>query len=68
MDKQKTDRLNALAAAARERELSAEEQAERETLRQEYREAFRASLRQTLEHTVIEQPDGTKTPLQKKKP
>lgn len=59
-------RLNALAAASRERALTAEEQAEQKRLREEYRLAFRQAFRGVLENTFVQQPDGTRVKLQRK--
>lgn len=60
MDQKKIDRINELARAAKERELTAEEQAERAVLRREYIDAYVGNLRATLDNTVIVRPDGTK--------
>ena len=43
----------------------AEEQA---ILRREYLDGFRANMEDILKNTVIQRPDGTKAPLQKKRP
>ena len=56
-------RINALAKKAREEGLTPEETAEQKQLREEYLAEFRANFRSVLEHTVIEDPDGTRTPL-----
>lgn len=60
MDKANIDRINALSALARERELTAEEQTERQRCRQEYLKAFRAQMRVQLDSTVVEYPDGSR--------
>ena len=63
MEKEKQLRINALAKKAREEGLTPEETAEQKQLREEYLAEFRANVRSVLEHTVIEDPDGTRTPL-----
>ncbi len=60
MDQKKIDRINELARAAKERELTEEEQQERAVLRREYIDAYVGNLRATLDNTVIVRPDGTK--------
>lgn len=61
------DRINALARKAKSPEgLTEEEQAERAALRAKYVAAFRESLVAQLEHTVIQEPDGTRHKLGKK--
>lgn len=63
------DRINELAHKAKTPEgLTPEELSERAMLRRAYIEAMKASLTGQLEHTVIQYPDGTRKPLQKKKP
>ena len=63
MEKVKIERINELARLSRERELTAEEKQEQQALRQEYVTEFRAQFRSTLENTVIQDPDGKRTPL-----
>ena len=63
MNKEKQLRINALAKKQREEGLSPAEAAEQKQLREEYLAEFRANLRATLENTVIEDPDGKRTPL-----
>lgn len=63
MEKANLDRINALTAIARERELTAEEQEERRVRREAYIKAFRAQMRAQLDNTVVEYPDGTRKPL-----
>ena len=65
MEKEKLDRINFLARKSKETELSPEEKAEQATLRGEYLAESRMSLGSMLDHTVIQQPDGTKIPLKK---
>ena len=66
MDQKKIDRINELARAAKERELTAEEQAERAVLRREYIDAYVGNLRATLDNTVIVRPDGTREKVKPK--
>ena len=67
MEQKKLDRINALTALSRERELSAEEKDEREALRKEYIAEWRASTTAVLENTRIVTPDGKKHPLPKRR-
>lgn len=67
MEQKKLDRINALTALSRERELTAEEKAEREALRKEYIAEWRESTISVLENTRIVTPDGKKYPLPKRK-
>ncbi len=68
MEKEKINRINELAHKAKTTGLSDEEKAEREALRREYIEAFRAGARATLESVLIQEEDGTLTPLKKRDP
>lgn len=65
MEKEKIDRINALAKKAKIIALTEEEKAEQYQLRQEYLQEIRASFGSMLAHTVIEYPDGTRKPLKK---
>ena len=67
MEKAKVDRINELARLSKERALTEAELHEQRTLREEYLRDFRASFSNQLAHTVIEYPDGTRKPLEKKK-
>ena len=60
-------RINELAALAKERELTPEEQEERQQLRKQYLAEFRAQMRQTLDNTYIQYPDNTWVKLERKK-
>ena len=61
------DRINALARKAKTPEgLTTSERAEQMELRRRYVEAVRENLTAQLDHTVIQYPDGTKTPLKPK--
>lgn len=66
MEQAKIDRINALARKAREEGLTTAEEAERAALRAEYVAAVRKSLEQQLDHTLIQEPDGTRHRLPKK--
>ena len=67
MEQAKIDRINELAKKAQTPEgLTEAETAERAALRSDYVAAFKASLVAQLDNTVIQRPDGTKTPLKKK--
>ena len=64
---QDIDRINALARKSRTPEgLTQTERAEQMELRRRYVEAVRANLTAQLDHTVIQEPDGTKRPLKPK--
>lgn len=63
MERANIERINALTAISRQRDLTAEEQVERQQLRMAYLKAFRSQMRQQLDNTVIEYPDGTRKPL-----
>lgn len=60
-------RINALARKAKGPEgLTEAEKAEQAELRRRYVAAVRENLTAQLDHTVIQRPDGTKTPLKPK--
>ena len=63
MEKRNIERISALTRISRERELTPAEQAERKRLRENYLKAFRSQFRAQLESTVVEYPDGSRTPL-----
>lgn len=65
MEKEKLDRINFLARKSKVTELSPEEKEEQGMLRGEYLAEIRMSFGSMLDHTVIQQPDGTKVPLKK---
>ena len=60
-------RINELAHIVKERDLTPEEEAERAVLRREYIDAFKGNLAAQLESIKIQNPDGTLTPVKKKK-
>ena len=66
MENSKLNRINELAALAKERELTEEEKAERDALRKEYIAEWRRGAEQVLENTYIIGPDGVKRKLEKK--
>lgn len=59
-------RINELAAAAKMRELTAEETEERGRLRRIYIDSVKANLVGQLENTYIVYPDGTKKKVEHK--
>lgn len=68
MEKWKIDRINELARKKKTVGLTDAELAEQAALRREYLDGFRANMEDILKNTVIQRPDGSKTPLQKKRP
>ena len=66
MENSKLNRINELAALAKERELTEEEKAERDALRKEYIAEWRRGAEQVLENTNVIGPDGVKRKLEKK--
>ena len=68
MDQAKIDRINELARKSRtEAGLTPEEKTEQAALRQEYLAAIRANLTAQLDSTVIQDPDGTRKKLKKRR-
>ena len=66
MTKEKIARINELAKKSKTPAgLTEAEQAEQAALRQEYVAEMKASLRAQLEHTMIQEPDGTRHHLTK---
>ncbi len=68
MEKWKIDRINELARKKKTVGLTEAEVAEQAVLRREYIDGFRENLKDILDNSVIQRPDGTKTPLKKKAP
>ena len=68
MEHEKIERLNELARKKKTVGLTQAEVAEQTAPRREYIDAFRAHVESVLQNTVIQHPDGSKTPLQKKCP
>ena len=61
------DRINQMARKSKTPEgLTVEERKEQMELRRRYVEAVRENLTAQLEHTVIQEPDGTRRPLKPK--
>lgn len=63
MTKEKIARINELAHASKERELTPEEKAEQKVLRLEYINDMKQSLIGQLENTEVLYPDGHKEKL-----
>ena len=68
MEKEKIERINALARKKKAEGLTEEEKTEHENLRQEYLAGFRANMQSVLDNVVVQRPDGTKEKLRKKEP
>lgn len=66
MEKERIERISALTALSRQRELTPEETAEREALRKEYIADYRENMRQMLQNVRIREEDGTLSPLRRK--
>ncbi len=67
MEKEKIDRINALARKKKAEGLTEEELAEQAELRREYLAEFRASFGGILQNTVVQYPDGSKKSLEELK-
>ena len=67
MEKEKIERINALAKKAKAEGLTDAEKAEQKALREEYIAGFRQSLKAQLDNTVVLNPDGTAFRLRQKK-
>ena len=66
MEQYKIDRINELARKAKTSTLTPAELIEQKALREEYLAGVRAMLRGTLDNTVVQTPDGKRTPLKSK--
>ncbi|MGI6030122.1 MAG: DUF896 domain-containing protein [Eubacteriales bacterium] len=66
MDAAKIQRINELAALAKERALTPEEQQERELLRREYIDSMKSSLRHHLDHMTIVDQQGNRRKVRPK--
>ena len=67
MEKEKIDRINALAKKQKTEGLTDAEKAEQKALREEYVAGFRRNLRGILDNTYVQNPDGNKFKLESKK-
>ena len=67
MEQKKIDRINELARKKKAEGLTPEELEEQAALRAEYIAGFRASLTAQLDNTVVVDPDGNRTKVQRKK-
>ena len=67
MEQSKIDRINVLARKSKAEGLTEAEKAEQQELRKEYIASFRRSLTDVLSNTYIQNPDGTKVKVEKKK-
>lgn len=68
MEHEKIERINELARKKKTVGLTHEELEEQAALRKEYLRDFRASFDSQLQGIIIQNPDGSQVPLQKKKP
>lgn len=66
MNQQKIARINELAKKAKQGTLTDAEKQEQTVLRQEFIAEYRANLKDQLDHTKIQHPDGSITPLRRK--
>lgn len=66
MKRHEIDRINELAHKAKTVGLTEAEIAERADLRRRYLADIRAAVLEQLEHTIVQEPDGTRHPLLKK--
>lgn len=68
MEAKKVERINFLARKAKTPEgLTIEEKAEQAALRREYIDAYKRNLKAQLDNIVIQEPDGTRHHLPRKK-
>ena len=67
MEKEKIDRINALAKKQKEKGLTEAEKLEQKALREEYIEGFRRNIRGILDNTYIKNPDGSVKKVESKK-
>lgn len=68
MTQEKIDRINEFARRVKAgKKLTPEEEAERAALRREYIDSVKASLTAELNNTYIQEPDGTKHRLPRRK-
>lgn len=67
MEHEKIERINELAKKKKTVGLTQAELAEQEALRKEYLAGFRENMKAILENVVIQEKDGSRHPLEKKK-
>ena len=68
MEAKKVERINFLARKAKTPEgLTIEEKEEQAALRREYIDAYKRNLKAQLDNIVIQEPDGTRRHLPRKK-
>lgn len=67
MEHEKIERLNELARKKKTVGLTVAEAEEQAALRKEYLEGFRENMKQILDNVVIQEKDGSRHPLEKKK-
>lgn len=68
MTHEQVERINELARKKKAEGLTDAELAEQAALRRQYIDEFKANMKDVLDHSVIERPDGTRTPLTRKNP
>ena len=68
MEKEKIARINELARKRKAEGLTPEETAEQDALRREYIAGFRNNLQELLDSVVVQNPDGSRHKLEKKRP
>ena len=67
MNQKRLDRINELARKHKAEGLTEEEKQEQKKLREEYLAEFRKNFRGQLDSITIVRPDGSRTPLRRKK-
>lgn len=68
MEKEQIDRINELARKKKTVGLTEAELEEQTALRKQYIAEWRANMESVLQTVIIQNEDGTQTPLQKKRP
>lgn len=68
MEKEQIERINELARKKKTVGLTEAELEEQAALRKQYIAEWRASMESVLQSVIIQNEDGTQTPLQKKRP
>jgi len=67
MDPRKIERINELARKKKTTGLTEEETKEQAALRKEYLDGYRENLKTMLDNIIVQEKDGTRHPLQKKR-